>query len=437
MALDYSGLFADLGKIVKFWKSWEAWAAEVPVDVAAILAEFGTVSAPVSGLSVAGSGWQAAIDSIRQSLGGYATGRLADRSTVLDQIRAKSTNTSDVLAALISDMVEQSASVQRSTVSVGAVAADPQNIGAGTVIVTTTLDGVTAPLSGAPVISDLAGRASELALPSETFTLECVSDSYSDGASIGAEVFSLAGSVSSSAAKSTSPGSGVGSNVQGVEGAGIVSDGSFENWSSNAPSNWSIITGTAGTHIKQYTAAAFRGSSALNLLGDGSLSSIQIRQSVSMQPRRAYYVSTYIKADPGIGSGQLEIQFNGTGYTAGGDSQILITPGTLPTVWTRYGFVVIPPANLPSDWTLSVRWYNTPENGKNVYVDAIAVAPVVYHGGVGFAIATGNTPFVRGDRLQVTTTNDNAGVFQEFFRRFYLTQLPSSGAPTISDSLAT
>jgi hypothetical protein len=61
----------------------------------------------------------------------------------------------------------------------------------------------------------------------------------------------------------------------------------------------------------------------------------------------------------------------------------------------------------------------------------------VYHGGVAAAVVPGSSRFAAGDRFTFTVSNDAAGVFQEAFRKNYGVQLPSSGAPTIADALAT
>jgi hypothetical protein len=63
--------------------------------------------------------------------------------------------------------------------------------------------------------------------------------------------------------------------------------------------------------------------------------------------------------------------------------------------------------------------------------------PAVYHGGVAAAVVPGASRFAAGDRFTFTVSNDAAGVIQEAFRKNYGVQLPSSGAPTIADALAT
>ena len=49
------------------------------------------------------------------------------------------------------------------------------------------------------------------------------------------------------------------------------------------------------------------------------------------------------------------------------------------------------------------------------------------------AIVAGDKPWVTTDRLRVTISNDDAGKFQQFWRRYYGRQLPSSDTNSISE----
>jgi hypothetical protein len=153
-------------------------------------------------------------------------------------------------------------------------------------------------------------------------------------------------------------------------------------------------------------------------------------------------VSLRIKASGVPAAGNINVLFTGTGYAAGATEKVNIAFGSFPTAaFTAAGslqsFFFQTPVNIPSDWKLTITITGTLSAGTAVYFDSVALAEVLYHGGVGAAVCAGSTPFAVGDKFTFTITNDQAGKFQEFFRSWFKVQLPSSGAPNISDALAT
>ena len=96
-------------------------------------------------------------------------------------------------------------------------------------------------------------------------------------------------------------------------------------------------------------------------------------------------------------------------------------------------FLIAPaPIPVPMELTISIAGLNV---GGVVYATAPTMASTTYFGGLGCNVAAGLVPWQRGDRLAWTVANDGAGKFQDFWRRHYKTQLPSSASPTISDAL--
>jgi hypothetical protein len=151
---------------------------------------------------------------------------------------------------------------------------------------------------------------------------------------------------------------------------------------------------------------------------------------------KAYCVSCRLKADASIPAGDLTIQFEGTGYTAGSTEKISIAHGSLPTSWSLQHFFVNMPAQVPSDFKLVIKWTGTPSTNKAIYLDDFALGPVVYGGGgIGVAVIRGSTPFQRNDWYSFPVSSVE-GVFQRFFRRVYGVMLPSLDTPTIDDALA-
>lgn len=452
MALSYddvpNGLFIQLGKIAKHYHAQAADASALDTDLGDIAGVFEAMTSNESELLLDGfpsvvTGWQSQYVSRRASLAALATKRLQDRATVIDELRLENSQVASVLSALIRQMADDSESVNASTVTIGAVTADSGNIGNGSVLTTKILDGVTSPGRGAagtyPAHPAYRGRNSELAVPSETMTLTCAT------ANSGNETFAWHGRQQGQAHGFRSEGSGsIGTiGLAHATSANLLQNASFENFTGDQPANWTIDAGTAGTHVVEETNGAdvYHGSSSLRLTGDGALAAITLSQAIAanrLQANRMYCVTARIKADASITAGDLTIQFRGTGYTPGDSESIEIEAGDLPTDWTLVHFFAVMPAVIPADFALEISWSDTPDNAKQLWIDDLSLSAVHYGGGIGVVLVRGTTPPVVGDRYTFTVANDDAGVFQKFFRQVYGVQLPSddSGSETIDDSLA-
>jgi hypothetical protein len=230
--------------------------------------------------------------------------------------------------------------------------------------------------------------------------------------------------------------------VVGNTGYSIIQNGDFENWSSNTPSSWTITGGTAGADIFQETGASnvYRGSSSLKFVNAAAAATLGVSQAIStsqLTARRMYNVSIRIKASGVPAAGTITIQHTGTGYTAASTEKITIAHGSFPTSWTLYNFWISMPAIIPSDWALAITISGTLSAATNVFMDSLAYTPAQYHGGLAAVAVEGSTRFVNGDQFSFTVANDDGGVFQKFFREWFGFQLPSSGSPNISESLAT
>ena len=187
-------------------------------------------------------------------------------------------------------MIADAETVDRSTVTIGAVSAAAGNEGSGTVLTTKVLDAVTSPGSGAAgtyqANRNYKGVDSELAVPSETMRLTCTADSFADGLAEGAESFNWEGRIGDNQHGFEDEGSGVIGSVTPINSTGvnILQNGDLEDFTSNVPDNWTIEgTAVAGTHIVEETTAAdvYHGESALRFDGDGAQASIEVQQAIS------------------------------------------------------------------------------------------------------------------------------------------------------------
>lgn len=446
MALNYTQLFTLTGKLTKYLNSYKSIAdTTYPADREAIAAVFDTAALErlVEGIQATYLGWSDGITSQRATLAGFIQNVLADPVNVLPEIGVISQDLNAILPALWNQMIADGETINRSTVTVGTVTANAANQGNGTILTTKVLDGFNSPTQGALANLGYNGVDSELAVTSETMLWTCTADSMV-GTSEGGEQFSVQGGINYGPLSWRGEGSGLGPTIQvgNADGVNLLTDGSFENWSSNSPSSWTIDAGTAGVNVFQETGASevYRGGSSAKILGDGATVTIQLSQAVSpsaLRARRMYNVSLRIKTSGIPASGSIIVQFAGTGYSPASSEKITIAAGSFPSTWTLYNFWISTPAVIPSDWKLTLATTGTLSSAAAVWMDSVAYRPATYHGGIGSVPVAGSSRFVVGDKFTSAISNDNAGVFQRLFREWFKVQLPSSGSSSIADSLAT
>lgn len=449
MAFDYdtanTGVFTRIGKIVKYVNAHQTMAGTtLPAELKAIADPFeaADMTDQIDTLYDDFAGWQEDQVRLRQTLADYASNVLSDRVSVLEQLGITSANGLDATfwETLHYRMNADTETIDASYVSFGSTTAAGANHGNGTVLLTTTLDAVNAPLADGPALLSYAGIESELAV-TETMTFECVADALSGSAS-GSEQLSWRGGIANPPFDYHSEGSGEGPTLTACGAGGILTDGEFENWTTNTPDNWTIATGTAGTHIFHETSNYYRSGDSLKFLGTGVQASMSVTQTLTdtIEPGRTYNLNLRLKCStnaPAAGNfaAQVAVTYqDGTSATQG----ITVAAAALTNAWTlKNAFVIFARQDITSA-VLTISWTNTPTNAVSLYVDCVALQPVVYHGGLGAVVVPGSTDFWRGDKFTVAVTNDGAGTFQTFFRRKYRVQLPSDdgGTETIADSLA-
>lgn len=390
-------------------------------------------------------------DSVTGMVNGLATHIdliLDDPETVREQLLGLSSSAGfeEVLQELYDDMVDNSESVYPNTVTLGSVTT-VVGVGNGTVLVDKVLDGVTPPHPGFAANEGYVGLDSQLSV-TETMSLTCVQDEDSDGTPQGEEVFLWEGRPAQ-----TDPfdwrtaGSGVSETVPSLASYSIIANGNFEAFDDNIPESWDLDSGVAGTNVVQEGTGAdvYRGSYALrfdNPTGD-TVATIKISQTIpigSIVPNKRYCLACRVKATAGIAAGSLTIQFESPsgGYTAGSTERVLMNSAALAAQNTydlEYFYFNIP-AKVPSDMELVIKVTGTLTADESVWVDSLMFGPVSYGNGVNVVVIPGSDQFVRKDRFSFTVTNNQAGKFQEFFRKRYKVMLPSNTTPTIKEAWA-
>lgn len=447
MAITYTGLgglFTDIGSVVAQVNmcqydlaDWDARYGEI--ESALSVGDQAKALQPVLGIV---TGIQNALSGVRSQLAQTCDLRLQDFETVVQILNISSTSPALVLYAMINAMIADSATINGSTVTLGSVTAASGNVGNGTVLVSSTLDGYSPVASSVNAHPAYAGLASQFSI-SETETIKVTGDSYASGRAAGQESLVVNGwpSIGSAWVYGTE-GSGTGPTFSTLQAGTILSNMTFESFTTtNTPDNWTILTGTVTTNIARESSVIYRGTYALKFIGTGAAASISVGQSIAaanLNPLRRYCCSFRYRASAaeGIAGKTFTVQMTGTGYTAGATEKVTMDGTALPTSYTLGSFFVNMPSVIPSDMKMVISFTGTPT--VTLYIDDFGFAPVTWHNGLGFAVVAGSTNFVNGDSFTVSVDNDKAGTFQEFFRKNYKVQLPSKtdGTETISDDLA-
>ena len=128
MPLTYTGtdgLFTHLGKLVKHYNLFQTDATNLDADRDEILDAFqaSDLDVTIDGLVGAYQRWKAEYAARRGELAAFALARLQDKDSVLDEIKAATTDQDEILRKLIETMDEDNATVKRSTVSIASTAA--------------------------------------------------------------------------------------------------------------------------------------------------------------------------------------------------------------------------------------------------------------------------------------------------------------------------
>jgi hypothetical protein len=194
---------------------------------------------------------------------------------------------------------------------------------------------------------------------------------------------------------------------------------------------------------------------AMEFDSDGSqLTTIQ--QPVTLAALKQYAVNLWAMADVVPVAGVITVDLvDGIGGSviadqAGTNNSFTITCSALTTSFVAKNGVFRTPKILPTTVYLRIRITTAISAGTSVFLDHCAMDEMteLYKGGPSAKIFSGKTSFFKGDSqvlpdyFVLTTTNDRAGEFQEWFDRNFLMRekgllLPSNaaGGETQADSL--
>lgn len=246
-------------------------------------------------------------------------------------------------------------------------------------------------------------------------------------------------------------GSGASKNivVRNPSSDGFLTNGDFENFTTNDPDDWTIDTGVAGTDIKEDTTDHYRGSACLEYDGDGAtLSAIsQNLSSAALKSRTPYVVCVRTKVDVVPAAGTLIIDlYDGSSVInddEGNANSLSIDVTSEATSYAAHTAAFRLPEPVPATVHIRVRLSAAVSSGSSLFIDDLIFGPAMtqmYTGGPYVALVRGDTDVAVDDRFTAAVTNTRDGKFQELFDKLFQRPdllLPSDtgGTETIQDSL--
>jgi hypothetical protein len=315
----------------------------------------------------------------------------------------------------------------------------------------------------------------------EVLDLVVTADSFSGGATAGRETLSVTGDAKEGSMLSWNwpKGSGANTSLAACDaaenaGANLLTNGSFDTWSSNTPGTWTISTGASTVTAE---ASDIYGSSgkALKITGDGSTLTLLKQEVTSLVTAREVLALNAFVHVEGTAPGAGKIRFalvDGSGTVINDNAgtansyTVDLTQTTLQTTYKATGAMTSTeldanglsggggkvffrlPSNMPAAVWVEIKVTTAITNTKLCYVDHVALvkATQAYGNGVAggpyLAAFSGSTKMVLNDRYKVTVSNNYGSAMGKFlWRAFDLPTLgvwiPSSGSNTINENLIT
>ena len=448
------GLFTRLGKIQGSINNVNGFRGD---DAPASATTWGSGGPEISCLDDSADGIDAQYASARQDLAdGLYTARSSLKSSmsvwqsylrdlarrtlvemVNDDTALDAKTVQNAMTELITQMEDNSDSVDANSVAASSAAGGSNN-GDGVVVVS---------------VKGGTGLSREHVF-AETLTVRCTSDSQTGGATEGSETFSVTGDgiEGDTLSQDWPRGSGASTSLTAQDASStsqLVTNGDFEDFTSNAPDDWTIAVGAAATDIfAAGSGDAYEGSNGLEFTGTGAAPLSEIYQSVTLKPNTVYMFNCYVKKSASLAAGVLRIDLHDGSSTIADDQSTdnaaTIAHGTVTTSFASFSGTFITPRVLPATTRIRVKITTALTSGESLFVDHLCMveARELYTGGPYAQAFSGATKFVKDDKFTITVTNDGAGEFQQAFERLFGMrtlglQLPSDsgGSETIDDAL--
>ncbi len=464
MAVTYSTLFTRLGKLFGMASVIRTHQAALRTDFADVL---GAYSAADSNLI--GNLTSQIDDRIQDSRRLLSILQKDANQTLIEMVDddliatygsgLETMSVKQALRELIRQMKTNSANVDGTTITIGSVSAAGTNTGNGTLVLSALASQVYAPdVVDSPTVKTELIRAT------------CIEDSYKSGTAAGAEKFVIEGQGVVNHLDHLWPkGSGLKKPLyvaspnreQGsTPGSNVLRNSNFESFTANAPDHWTIVTGAAGSTIDDVT-TAHTGTTALKLTNNGTLA-LKLTQAFNtssgtagtIKPDTPYTLSFALRRNStAMSAGVLKVYVtDGTAVLNNSDAnrkmEISIGFDTVGAITTAYQLktrACMTPASIAKGAFIVIEASTAFNNGVELYIDDLVLAemhrPVA--GGLAMQVIGGSTDFATEDTITSQITNNNEGLINTEFDRFFDMTSKGYALPadytgdngTISDSL--
>ncbi|MBZ0135666.1 MAG: hypothetical protein K8I27_04780 [Planctomycetes bacterium] len=359
-------------------------------------------------------GWRTLL---QQSLAGWIGDALGA------ELNAGGASQAELLHELQRAMLADSESIAANAVGAGAVISDANNAG-----------------DSACYVSDQTVDAEENLVDderilSQRIVIECVRDNAHHRVPSGQEEFRIRPEHGPSVSTRVIP------VTYGdfTDARNAVTDAAFESEAGGTFEHWGVESG--GGVFSRDTGLALFGGGSLKITGDG-VTAGDLRQDLidrdpPLESGRVFALGAWVYvASHTAGSVMIDLLVDEVA-----SALTLTIDGSTPTTqWLhKGGFEYVPRASFPNKVKLRIRC--SADFDGVVHIDGASLAPAaeVPPAGVRAAVFEGaNAPQAVpiADRFTVDCTSDDAGAFQTFAREHLGVALPSSGSPTISETLA-
>jgi hypothetical protein len=393
--------------------------------------------------AIAIDGLLLARDGYRTVHGSYISSLVtAEKNTIIEQVNRQGATLSNktlvnALTELDTQMRADAASLNRPTTT-ATVTAGGSNTGNGVVAVSLTNK------YGEPLDMVFA----------ETVKFKVTSDAGT-GATAFSEVLTVTGEPALPNTDYRWPGGSGTSKILTMQDASnttLVTDGGFETWSGSTPTYWTATTGSATVDKDSTAANVIRGTYAMKFTSDGStLTTVRQQLSTSITTNTVYNLNLWAKVSSADASGVVRFRLtNSAGTTLTNDATTSLsytrdTNGQIGTSFTQVNTFFQTPRALPTTggvW-LEIAFTTAPANGVILYLDHLSfiAATQLYNGGPYVAAFSRSTANAVRDTysLAVTNTLTYTSLVRSLDRWIGLRDnniaLPTSGSPTIADSL--
>lgn len=482
MAFDHTGLFTVIGKYIKWINTLDGYidALETSKDAVFTVLEAEDLEDLYIGLPTLTTSWQSSLNSWISSLISEVGKVLVDRDYVIEQLAINGNSVTTVLNQIYDYMTDNSYSFKPSVVSLGGSDVPKTTFATSSstyapymsqVLVSRWLDGINAPSSLVTAHSRYNQEESQL---SKSTTIYARVTSPTDGTTRGSvEIFSRAEITGPYVLQEEEP--GVGPSLSDAEIDNLISSNyDFTSFISNTPTGWTVTGGTAGTDW-----SGTDGTNGFHMKTEGVVVSQKLSNlSKSTGYIAAAYVQSYAADDSDALSGCTVAitDINGDLYTDKNSNNYADSAVDLSAEYTG-GPVVGTPTEIVYSDTYKVVYVpfslQDTDDPDNVYIQIscdqldddggggdtpelilrkVIVAPVTYYNGLGLLYwvpivldehtVTGATTYAAGTAAENSTgsiavANNDAGVFQSYFRKAHNVQMPTNDSNTVNDALAT